>query len=198
MAQDENNSPFLLPSSLLPLPSSTSINQGARYYGGNEFIDQAETLCQQRALAAFGLDPEKWGVNVQSLSGSPANFQVRGEETFFFFLSSSSSSEETSPTFELSSSARAFPRERERESTLGKNSSLVSLDLTSFPFLLLPTPPPPIRSTPPSSTRTTASWASISRTAATCRTATRPTPSASRRRRSSSRRCPTASTSRRA
>lgn len=50
---------------------------GARYYGGNEFIDQAERLCQERALAAFGLDPEKWGVNVQSLSGSPANFQVR-------------------------------------------------------------------------------------------------------------------------
>ncbi|GAB4816507.1 hypothetical protein N2152v2_003553 [Parachlorella kessleri] len=49
---------------------------GARYYGGNEFIDQAETLCQRRALAAFGLDPEQWGVNVQSLSGSPANFQV--------------------------------------------------------------------------------------------------------------------------
>jgi glycine hydroxymethyltransferase len=49
---------------------------GARYYGGNEFIDQAETLCQQRALAAFGLDPAEWGVNVQSLSGSPANFQV--------------------------------------------------------------------------------------------------------------------------
>jgi len=49
---------------------------GARYYGGNEFIDQAERLCQQRALEAFNLDPEKWGVNVQSLSGSPANFQV--------------------------------------------------------------------------------------------------------------------------
>ncbi|KAL3696132.1 hypothetical protein R1sor_010208 [Riccia sorocarpa] len=49
---------------------------GARYYGGNEFIDMAETLCQKRALAAFRLDPEKWGVNVQSLSGSPANFQV--------------------------------------------------------------------------------------------------------------------------
>jgi glycine hydroxymethyltransferase len=49
---------------------------GARYYGGNEFIDMAEKLCQKRALAAFRLDPEKWGVNVQSLSGSPANFQV--------------------------------------------------------------------------------------------------------------------------
>jgi len=49
---------------------------GARYYGGNEFIDQAESLCQKRALEAFHLDPEKWGVNVQSLSGSPANFQV--------------------------------------------------------------------------------------------------------------------------
>ncbi|KAL4422180.1 hypothetical protein ABPG77_006421, partial [Micractinium sp. CCAP 211/92] len=49
---------------------------GARYYGGNEFIDQAERLCQKRALEAFRLDPEKWGVNVQSLSGSPANFQV--------------------------------------------------------------------------------------------------------------------------
>ena len=50
---------------------------GARYYGGNENIDQVELLCQKRALEAFHLDPEEWGVNVQSLSGSPANFQVR-------------------------------------------------------------------------------------------------------------------------
>ncbi|KAF7139606.1 hypothetical protein RHSIM_Rhsim07G0214500 [Rhododendron simsii] len=49
---------------------------GARYYGGNEYIDMAESLCQRRALEAFRLDPAKWGVNVQSLSGSPANFQV--------------------------------------------------------------------------------------------------------------------------
>ncbi|CUS11885.1 unnamed protein product [Tuber aestivum] len=46
---------------------------GARYYGGNEWIDAAETLCQKRALAAFDLNPEEWGVNVQSLSGAPAN-----------------------------------------------------------------------------------------------------------------------------
>lgn len=49
---------------------------GARYYGGNEFIDECERLCQKRALEAFGLDPAEWGVNVQTLSGSPANFAV--------------------------------------------------------------------------------------------------------------------------
>lgn len=49
---------------------------GQRYYGGNEFIDQVELLCQKRALEAYGLDPAKWGVNVQPLSGSPANFAV--------------------------------------------------------------------------------------------------------------------------
>ncbi|KAL2787448.1 serine hydroxymethyltransferase-domain-containing protein [Aspergillus keveii] len=46
---------------------------GARYYGGNEYIDQSERLCQQRALQTFRLNPEEWGVNVQPLSGSPAN-----------------------------------------------------------------------------------------------------------------------------
>ena len=47
---------------------------GARYYGGNEFIDEVELLCQKRALAAFNLDPKEWGVNVQPYSGSTANF----------------------------------------------------------------------------------------------------------------------------
>ena len=47
---------------------------GARYYGGNVHIDELERLCQRRALALFGLDPEEWGVNVQPYSGSPANF----------------------------------------------------------------------------------------------------------------------------
>ncbi|KAL6709463.1 Serine hydroxymethyltransferase, cytosolic [Coniothyrium glycines] len=49
---------------------------GARYYGGNEHIDSIELLCQARALKTFGLDSDKWGVNVQCLSGSPANLQA--------------------------------------------------------------------------------------------------------------------------
>jgi glycine hydroxymethyltransferase len=49
---------------------------GKRYYGGNEFVDQVEIMCQDRALKAYGLDPAEWGVNVQPYSGSPANFAV--------------------------------------------------------------------------------------------------------------------------
>lgn len=49
---------------------------GARYYGGNEFIDEIEILCKQRALKAFHLDEKNWAVNVQPYSGSPANFEV--------------------------------------------------------------------------------------------------------------------------
>ncbi|KAI9487356.1 MAG: serine hydroxymethyltransferase-domain-containing protein [Benjaminiella poitrasii] len=51
---------------------------GARYYGGNEFIDMSENLCRKRALEAFSLDNQKWGVNVQPLSGAPANLYVYG------------------------------------------------------------------------------------------------------------------------
>lgn len=44
-----------------------------RYYGGNEFSDRIEELCQERALKLFKLSPEKWSVNVQPYSGSAAN-----------------------------------------------------------------------------------------------------------------------------
>ncbi|KAL8515810.1 hypothetical protein ACS0TY_014490 [Phlomoides rotata] len=52
------------------------MNVVSAYDSSIRCIDMAETLCQKRALEAFRLDPAKWGVNVQSLSGSPANFHV--------------------------------------------------------------------------------------------------------------------------
>ncbi len=49
---------------------------GARYYRGQENSDKIESLCQKRALELFKLNPKKWAVNVQPLSGSPANVAV--------------------------------------------------------------------------------------------------------------------------
>lgn len=49
---------------------------GVRYYGGTEYIDELERLCQKRALEVFKLESDKWSVNVQPYSGSPANFAV--------------------------------------------------------------------------------------------------------------------------
>ncbi len=49
---------------------------GRRYYGGNTIIDKVENLAISRALKLFKLKPEDWHVNVQLLSGSPANFAL--------------------------------------------------------------------------------------------------------------------------
>lgn len=49
---------------------------GKRYYGGNEFADKVEEICKRRALKLFKLSPDRWHVNVQPYSGSPANLAV--------------------------------------------------------------------------------------------------------------------------
>jgi glycine hydroxymethyltransferase len=49
---------------------------GARYYGGNKYVDMLENLCRERALKLFHLSPVHWHVNVQPYSGSPANLAV--------------------------------------------------------------------------------------------------------------------------
>jgi len=48
---------------------------GKRYYAGNVQADEMETLVQQKALAVYDQTGE-YGVNVQVLSGSPANAMV--------------------------------------------------------------------------------------------------------------------------
>ncbi len=47
-----------------------------RYYGGNEVVDKVESLAIERALKLFDLNENGWHVNVQALSGSPANLAV--------------------------------------------------------------------------------------------------------------------------
>lgn len=55
---------------------------GKRYYAGNEFTDQLELFTQNKALEVFGCKDnafdikQEYGVNVQVLSGSPANSMV--------------------------------------------------------------------------------------------------------------------------
>lgn len=49
---------------------------GKRYYGGTSVVDEIESLAQKRALETFELNREEWHVNVQPLSGSPANLAV--------------------------------------------------------------------------------------------------------------------------
>ena len=47
----------------------------ARYYPGNEYVDQVELLAQKRAKEVFKIGSQ-WFVNVQPYSGSPANVAV--------------------------------------------------------------------------------------------------------------------------
>lgn len=49
---------------------------GKRYYPGNKYYDEIERLAQSYALKLFQLNPQKWHVNVQPYSGSPANLAV--------------------------------------------------------------------------------------------------------------------------
>jgi len=48
---------------------------GKRYYAGNQFTDKLETFVQEKALQIFD-ETGEYGVNVQTLSGSPANATV--------------------------------------------------------------------------------------------------------------------------
>jgi len=71
----------LVPLSILEVLGSPLTNKysegriGKRYYPGNDVYDEIESLAKQRAKALFGLN-EDWEVNVQALSGGPANLAI--------------------------------------------------------------------------------------------------------------------------
>lgn len=49
---------------------------GRRYYGGCEYVDQAEQLALDRVKQLFGADAHGWAANVQAHSGAQANEAV--------------------------------------------------------------------------------------------------------------------------
>ena len=49
---------------------------GKRYYGGCEFVDQAEQMAIDRVKRLFGADQHGWAANVQAHSGAQANEAV--------------------------------------------------------------------------------------------------------------------------
>ena len=49
---------------------------GRRYYGGNSIIDKVKQMAIDRAYKLFKLKTSEWHINVQPLSGSPANFAL--------------------------------------------------------------------------------------------------------------------------
>ena len=71
----------IAPKEVLEVLGSPLVNKyseggvGCRYYPGNEYIDKIESLAKKRAKEVFGLG-RNWEVNVQLLSGTPANLAV--------------------------------------------------------------------------------------------------------------------------
>lgn len=73
IASENYASPSVLAALATPLANKYSEGYiGKRYYGGNEIIDQVEALAIDRAKQLFGAEH----VNIQPLSGSPANLAV--------------------------------------------------------------------------------------------------------------------------
>lgn len=48
----------------------------ARYYAGQINVDEVEEIAKERVLKMFKLSNKSWHANVQSYSGSPANFAI--------------------------------------------------------------------------------------------------------------------------
>lgn len=115
----------------------------ARYYGGNEIIDQVELLAQKRALELFKLDPKVWAVNVQPLSGSPANLAVYtalvplGEKIMGMKLSSGGHLTHAQPVSLTGKAWKQVPYEVSKETSMLDYEALKKLANTERPKLLV-------------------------------------------------------------
>ncbi len=126
---------------------------GARYYKGNVFVDELETLCQNRALKAFGVKEKEWAVNVQPLSGANANLAVylglvpKGEKIMGMTLSSGghlSHGQKVSITgkfwesvpFEVDSKTEVLDYEELKKKALKEKPALIVCGFTAYPRLV--------------------------------------------------------------
>lgn len=115
----------------------------ARYYGGNEIIDQVELLAQKRALELFKLDPKEWAVNVQPLSGSPANLAVYtalvpiGEKIMGMKLSSGGHLTHAQPVSLTGKAWKQVPYEVSKETGMLDYEALKKLAATEKPNIFI-------------------------------------------------------------
>lgn len=115
----------------------------ARYYGGNEIIDQVELLAQKRALELFKLDPKVWAVNVQPLSGSPANLAVYtalvplGEKIMGMKLSSGGHLTHAQPVSLTGKAWKQVPYEVSKETGMLDYAALKNISVEEKPKIFI-------------------------------------------------------------
>lgn len=126
---------------------------GKRYYGGNKVIDKIENLCKKRALKLFGLSSDCWSVNVQPLSGSPANLAVYlalvpsggkimgmslahgGHLTHGHFVSASGKFWKQVP-FEVDKETEVLNYEKIKEQAIKEKPAIIVAGFTAYPRII--------------------------------------------------------------
>ncbi len=126
---------------------------GKRYYGGNSVVDKIEDLCIKRALQAFKLSSKDWNVNVQPLSGSPANLAVYlalvsqggkimgmslahgGHLTHGHFVSASGKFWKQVP-FEVDKETEVLNYEKIKEQAIKEKPAIIVAGFTAYPRII--------------------------------------------------------------
>jgi glycine hydroxymethyltransferase len=119
---------------------------GKRYYEGQRYVDQIETLAQDRAKALFGVDH----ANVQPYSGSPANLAVyyallepgdkimglslpHGGHLTHGWTASATSKFWTSVRYEVDGTTHLIDYDRVRAMALAERPKIIVAGATAYP-----------------------------------------------------------------